>query len=190
MMKKTLVKLVPLCIMLTMLTWGCAKNQTAGMDAAMQPAVQKQAANVYKGKIVGKSKKAKTISIEVGKGDKARTMMVKFNSSTKGLEHAARGKAAIITWEMQGSDKVATIIKPKLAKLPQGVAEIKAEDVKKLLDQEADFVLVDCRPAKPYNQAHLPGAVSIPVDRMSAKDPELLPADRDKLLVFYCGGPT
>jgi hypothetical protein len=189
MVKKFMKFAVP-CIMLTMLTWGCAQDKTAGTDPATKPAAVQQTANVYKGKIVGKSKKAKTISIEVGKGDKAQTMMVLFDGSTRGLEHAAKGKAAIITWKMRGSDKVATVIKPKLAKLPEGVAEIKAKEVKKLLDRETGFVLVDCRPAKQYSQAHLPAAVSIPVSQFSAKGPELLPVDKDKLLVFYCGGPT
>ncbi len=176
--------------MLTVLTWGCAQNKTAPPDTAMNPAAEKQAANVYKGKIVGKSKKAKTISIEVGKGDKAKTMMVKFDGKTKGMDHARKGEATIITWEMRGSDKVATVVKPKLAKLPEGIVEIKPKEVKKLIDKNAAMVIIDSRPTKRYAQSHLPGAISITVEQMKTKLPELLPADKDKLLVFYCGGYT
>ncbi|MDH3329363.1 MAG: rhodanese-like domain-containing protein [Desulfobulbaceae bacterium] len=191
MLKKSLFKFIPLCIMLTMMTWGCSQNKTTALDSSMKPAVaQKQEENVYKGKIVGKSNKAKTISIEVGKGDKAQTMMVRFDDRTRGTEHAAKGEAAIIAWEMRGSDKYATVIKPKLAKLPDGVAEIKSQELKKLMDSGADLVVVDSRPSGRYAQAHLPGAISIPVEQMPNQGAELLPGDKDKLLVFYCGGPT
>lgn len=178
--------------MLAFMTWGCANSIASSDSQEMKPAAeQAQAENVYKGKIVGKSNKAKTISIEVGKGDDTKTMMVKFDDQTTGLEHAAKGEAAIITWEKRGEDKIATVIKPKLAKLPEGVAEVKSDDVKKLIDSGADFVLIDSRPASRYAQAHLPGAISITVKQISS--PEgivMLPEDKDKLLVFYCGGPT
>ena len=155
-----------------------------------QTAAQQQDANVYKGKIIGKSNKAKTISIEVGQGDKAQTIMVKFDDQTKGTEFAAKGEAAIIAWEMRGDEKYATIIKPKLATLPNGVTEIKSQELKKLMDSGADLALIDSRPEGRYAQSHLPGAISIPVEQMKTQGPELLPKEKDKLLVFYCGGPT
>ncbi len=173
-----------------MLTWGCAQTQTAADTVAQTAVVAKQKATVYKGKIVGMSKKAKTISIEVGKGDKAKTIMVKFDSKTKGLEFAKKGEAAIITWEKRGSDQFATVVKPKLAKLPEGVTEIKPKEMKKLLDNKTDLVLVDSRPSKRYAQSHLPTAVSIPVNEFKVKSLEFLPKEKDKPIVFYCGGPT
>lgn len=191
MQKKSLIKFIPLGIMLTMMIWGCSQTKMTAGDSSMNPAVaQKQEENVYKGKIVGKSNKARTISIEVGKGDKAQTMMVRFDDKTKGTEYAAKGEAAVIAWEMRGSDKYATVIKPKLAKLPDGVAEIKSEELKKLMDSGVDLVLVDSRPSGRYAQAHLPGAISITVEQMKNQGAELLPKEKDKLLVFYCGGPT
>jgi len=190
-MRKNLTRFLPLCIMLTMLTWGCAQNTTTPSASTVKPAAtQKKAENVYKGKIVGKSNKAKTISISVGKGDKAKTLLVKFDDKTKGSEFAKKGEAAIITWEKRGNDQYATVIKPKLAKLPEGVTEIKSKELKKLLASNTQMVLVDSRPSKRYAQSHLPGAVSIPVPQFKTTAPELLPKEKDKLLVFYCGGPT
>ena len=191
-MRRTILVYIPVCIMLAMMNWGCAKDTvtTSSRDGLKTPAVQKQATNVYKGKIVGRSNKARTISIVVGKGDAAQTMMVGFDNRTRGLEHAVKGHAAIITWELRGSDKVATEIKPKLAKLPQGVVEIKPADLKKLVDTGADFVLIDSRPGKRYAQAHLPGAISIPVDQMKTAIKQTLPPVKDKQLIFYCGGYT
>ncbi len=188
-MKTQLKKFLPVAIMLSMLTWGCAQTQT-GQDAAAKPAAaQKQEATAYKGKIIGMSKKAKTISIEVGKGDKAKTMMVKFDSKTKGLEFAKKGEAAIVEWEFCCDAKLAKIIKPKLAKLPEGTSEIKTPELKGLVESKADFMIIDSRPGKRYAQSHIPGAVSIPVDEMKTKM-DMLPKEKDKLLVFYCGGVT
>ena len=183
-------KFLPLAIMLSMLTWGCAQTKTA-QDATLKSTVaQKKEATVYKGKVLGMSKKAKSISIQVGKGDKAKTMMVKYDNKTTGLEFAKKGEAAIINWEMRGTDKIATVIKPKLAKLPEGISEIKTAELKKLIDSNSDLTIIDSRPAKRYAQSHIPGAISIPVGDMKSKAAEMLPKEKDKLLVFYCGGPT
>jgi hypothetical protein len=53
-----------------------------------------------------------------------------------------------------------------------------------------DVMIIDARPKRAkYNKGHIPGAVSIPdskFDKMTAQ----LPASKDALLIFYCGGPT
>lgn len=198
-MKKTLLKFLPLCLMISLLTYGCAQDgatlketakKPAAAAVAKAPAAQKKDANVLKGKIVGKSNKAKTISIKVGKGDKAKTMMVKFDDKTKGTEHANKGHAAIIKFEKRGKDLYAVEVKPKLAKLPKGVTEIKVADLKALLDSGSPLFLADARPGKRYNQAHIPGAVSIPVPKLKEKKAAVLPKKKDMPIVFYCGGPT
>lgn len=169
-MKKHLKRFIPLLMALALLSYGCAPTQQAadasksGKPAAAEQ--QKKDENVYKGKIVGKSNKAKTI-------------MLKFDDNTKGLEHAN-----------EGEDVYATVIKPKLAQLPEGVTEVKFEEMVSLVESKADMVLIDSRPGKRYAQAHLPGATSVPVDKLKEKQAEALPKEKDKLLIFYCGGPT
>ncbi len=72
--------------------------------------------------------------------------------------------------------------------VPGNYASVSVEWVKKQVDSQADIVLVDSRPKrKKYDKGHLPGAISIPTtqfDRMTNQ----LPQEKDKLLVFYCGG--
>lgn len=191
-MHKSCIKFLPGLLMIGLLSFGCAQKEDVKQDMTPKTGqtTQQVQKNVYKGKVVGKSNLAKTISIEVGKGKKAKIMMVKFDDQTKGVEHAVKGHAAIITFEKRGNDVYAKVVKQKLAKLPQGVTEVKTEELSALVTDGHKIYLVDSRPASRYGQSHLPGAVSIPVPILKEKQAALLPADKNELLVFYCGGPT
>jgi rhodanese-related sulfurtransferase len=41
-----------------------------------------------------------------------------------------------------------------------------------------------------YNQGHLPGSINIPVPMLKEQKAKVLPKDKNKLLIFYCGGYT
>ena len=189
---RKVVKFIPAVLMLALIMSGCAQQTgtTSATDSAKPAQAEQKDPNVLQGSIAGRSNKAKTISITVGQGDSAKTMMVRFDDQTQGLEFAKKGEAAIITWEQRGDDKFATIIKPKLAKLPEGVTEIKVDELYQLLEDQVPMTLVDARPELRYDQGHLPTAVSIPVPLLKEKKAEVLPEDKDKLLIFYCGGYT
>ena len=189
-MSKAVTKIAVLCVLATFAFTGCAKDG-AKTTATGQPSMEtKKPDNTYTGKIVGKSDKAKTISIAVGPEGKSETMMLKFTDATTGLQFANKEDAAIITYEVKGNDKIALTIKPKLAKLPEGVTEIKTAALQQLLEKRTKMVLADARPESRYAQAHLPGAVSISVERMKKEEADALPPDKTTPLVFYCGGPT
>lgn len=185
------LQLLAASLMLALMSYGCTMSppQTTQMAKPASQGEQKKQ-NVYAGSVVGKSNKAKTISISVGKGDKAETIMVKFNDKTTGLQFANKGEAALIAWEQRGDDKFATEIKPKLAKLPKGVTEIKVEEMYALVSNSTPMTLVDARPESRFDQAHLPDAVSVSVPKLKKMGEKALPADKNKLLIFYCGGPT
>lgn len=70
-----------------------------------------------------------------------------------------------------------------------------------MMDRREPFVLVDARDEVHYRNGRIPGAISIPAEdapldavniRRSKRllYPERLPTDRERVLVFYCGGPT
>ena len=73
-------------------------------------------------------------------------------------------------------------------KIAGNYAAVSADWVKKQIDKKAGMMLVDSRPKRAkYDKGHIPAAVSIPdsqFDKMTAQ----LPADKNSLLVFYCGG--
>jgi rhodanese-related sulfurtransferase len=77
---------------------------------------------------------------------------------------------------------------PGYMKVSGNYPAVSADWVQKQIDKKTDMVLIDSRPKrKKYDKGHIPTAISIPdmkFDKMTAE----LPQDKDKLLVFYCGG--
>ena|SRR3990172_12793519 len=64
---------------------------------------------------------------------------------------------------------------------------IKKEDLKKMLDEKKDFILLDVRNYASFLQKHIKGAKSLPTDEI---DKEAKTLDKSKLVVVYCGGYT
>lgn len=191
MQNKLLQNWLPFLLFTALLVSG--PSLSGSLALAADPAPQAaQSANTFAGKVTGKSNKAKTISIEVnGKNE-----FVKFDDKTAGVEHAVEGEASIIQFEMRGSDRFATSIKPKLVSLPEGVKEIKTDELAKLIamgPDEGKYMLIDSRPAARYHEGHIPTAVSIPETVMKETGAASLPGDaklNNTPLIFYCGGPT
>lgn len=63
---------------------------------------------------------------------------------------------------------------------------ISSKKVQSMIGGKDSFVLIDTRPAEQYAKNHLPAAISIPACEMTNASP-MLPEDKDRLLVFYCG---
>lgn len=152
------------------------------------PAAGVEQPHTVAGQVTGVSKKAKTISVE----EKGKTVLIRYNDGTTGMEHAQVGEGVIVTWASVGKDRLAVSIAPKLAKLPEGVSEITPAELVALLagpDAKTIF-LADARPASRFVEGTIPGSVSVPVDLLEEKKEGILPADKDIQLLFYCGGPT
>lgn len=191
-MNRTMAHWIPLCLLAALLAAGCAetKKPEVAETPPAKESVQQNEALVYEGEVVGVSERAKTISIAVGKGEAAKVMMVKFDQQTKGVNNAAKGRAVKVAYQMREQGAVAIEVQLKLAKLPEGVTEIKTPELERIIASQAPLFLVDSRPKSRFDQSHLPGAVSIPVPLLEEKQAEVLPKDKNQLLVFYCGGPT
>lgn len=56
-----------------------------------------------------------------------------------------------------------------------------------MTNKSVDFVLLDVRGPQAYAAGHLPGAVSLPHARITARNLE--PYPEDTLFVVYCNGP-
>ena len=63
--------------------------------------------------------------------------------------------------------------------------EISVSEVKDLLDEKADFVLLDCREQGEWDLVKVDGARLLPMSEMQARVVELLPHAEDHVVV-YC----
>jgi rhodanese-related sulfurtransferase len=64
---------------------------------------------------------------------------------------------------------------------------IDSEQLKTWMHEKQKAVLIDARPAEEYQQAHIPGAINIPADRMKTETSRL-PKDKATQIIFYCRG--
>ena len=66
---------------------------------------------------------------------------------------------------------------------------ISRDELKKKIDENDDFFLVETLAPERFRPAHLPGAVNLPPDKIKELAPQLLP-DRKADIVVYCSSPT
>jgi len=69
------------------------------------------------------------------------------------------------------------------------VPRITAEELKQLIDDEGEYVLVDSRDSMSYDQGHIKGAVNVfynPTGDPVALEMMLLALPMDKLIIIYC----
>ncbi len=148
-----------------------------------------------KGKLKALANKSKTLSIDVaGKG----TMVFKFTDQTalvnaKSTKEFLTEDAVSVDYKQVGADNVAVVITRVVAKLPAGVTAINTTELAALVAKGPDagnYFLVDSRPAGKCSEGYIPTAVNIPVPVLEKQGEKVLPADKSKILIFYCGGVT
>ena len=88
--------------------------------------------------------------------------------------------------------------KSVLPALPKGASAITTDEMKTLVakgPEARNYLMFDSRPAARFHAATIPTSLMLPVAEMEKLDKEgkvhpLLGQDKNKLLVFWCGGPT
>jgi rhodanese-related sulfurtransferase len=148
-------------------------------------------AEELKGRVKSVSSVARAIAVEL---ENKSVVVVKFDGSTQ-FKNAASSddfipdEVVAVDYSRVGTENRAKTISKVIAPPPAGVTRISAAALRDLVRTGGEkFLLVDSRPAGRYNEAHLPGAVSVPLDALEKAGEKLLPADRGTTLVFYCGG--
>ena len=66
--------------------------------------------------------------------------------------------------------------------------QISRDVLKKMMENEEEFLLIDARTHEGYDEEHLPGAIRIPADRMGRE--AVRQYKRDHTVVTYCSGWT
>jgi rhodanese-related sulfurtransferase len=143
-------------------------------------------AETVKGRIMEISRLANTIQINVPNKD---PVVIRFGPETRFIETTGIDDLTapdLIEVEFEPGQP-ASQIKKVIFGLPPGI-EIDVQQMLGILTSGQTYTLIDTRPKKPYLMGHIPSA-----SQAFPKDEDFvskLPADKNGLLVFYCGGPT
>jgi len=62
---------------------------------------------------------------------------------------------------------------------------ISTEDLKAKLGKDKNFIVVETLAPERYREAHIPGALNIPPDKVKELAPQVLP-NKDAQIVTYC----
>ena len=166
---------------------GCKKCHTGQPDAV-------------RGNLGSVSQDFKTIQVNVGGivwivnyDDK--TTVVK-GDKTAGADEIANlpaKKEILVSFTGTEAKPLATEIAVKQPyKVPEHQKFTNAETVKLVAmgPEKGNYTLVDARPTGAFLSGHIPTAISLPYGQFEDECASVLPQDKDRLLVFYCGGPT
>lgn len=133
---------------------------------------------------------------EVLKFDKGTLKVSNLDVKDSDLEKKLRGikknHEVKVVIELKNGVRYAQAI---VAKPPIKVDEaklIKADDLEKLValgPEKGNFTLIDSRPLPRYQDGFIPGAINLPYPAFD-KNLDKLPADKNRLVVFYCAGVT
>ncbi len=190
------VRLTLVFIAAALLVLGAWAPAHADKPTIGKPCIQchKGAPDTVRGTLGARSEKFSTINVEVGN----LVWVVKYDDATTvtGADSiAAIPKGKEIAVEFTGDTKTARAISISV-KQPYTVPEEQKATLPYMKEMVAKgheaggYLLIDARPAPAYLEGHIPGAVSLPYADFDRMHSSVLPEDKDKLLIFYCGGDT
>ena len=81
----------------------------------------------------------------------------------------------------------AAVLAPSALAQPS-IPIVGTDEVKRLVDAKADFVLADALSPIEFAEESIAGSVNVPYEALKAGKVKL-PADKAKRVVFYCKGP-
>lgn len=157
----------------------------------LKPCSQCHAADekILRGTLGGISQKAETFSVNAGV-----IWTVKFDDKTKlvgsppPIGKLPKDKEIAVKFvERNGETYAESISVKQPAKLP--AEKIVSTDFVAEMVEKGDAVIIDSRPAVRFYEGAIPGAINI-YDADFDKHIDKLPKDKNKLLIFYCAGPT
>jgi hypothetical protein len=165
----------------------CQKCHTAEPDAV-------------RGKLGKVSPKFNTLQVSVGKvvwivqyDNKTSVIEGDKTSGAEQIKELPDGKEILVSFSGDEAKPLATDIAVKQPYKVPDEQKITNEEVVKLVaigPDKGSYTLIDARPTGAYLTGHIPTAISLPFDSFEENCSTVLPQDKDRLLVFYCGGPT
>ena len=174
----------------------------AGLSHAEKPTVLAPCSQCHqpekglvRGTLVSVTEKFRTINVQVGQklvwvityGDDLKLAGAdKLTSIPKDKEIGVR-----ITGDEKKPYAVSLTVKPPAKVAPEKLVSV--EELQKLVaegPEKGNYLLVDSRPKPRYLEGHIPTAVSLQSDKFDELKEKVLPKEKDKPIIFYCGGVT
>jgi len=185
-----------LLAMITVMVMGTYEPSHAGKPTIASPCKQchQPAGDMVRGTMVAVSDKFKTIQVAAGNV----VWVIKYGDDLKlqGVTKLADiPKEKEIGVRFTGDEKnpyAASLSVKPAAKVPPEKM-ISLEEMSKLIalgPEKGNFLLFDSRPAPKCVEGQIPYTTSLPFDKFDTLKDKLLPKEKDKLLIFYCGGVT
>jgi len=192
MMRKNSIALfvvLAVCISIAVPSYAAKPTTAAACKQCHQPAD-----NIVRGNLFGISENFKTVQVSVG----SLIWVIKYGDDLKlaGAEKlTAIPKEKEIAVTFTGGEKTPYAVSLAVKQPTKVPAEklVSAEELSKLLALGPDkgkFMLIDSRPAPRYAEGHILYAVSMPQPSFDKLKDQILPKEKDTLLIFYCGGVT
>jgi hypothetical protein len=151
--------------------------------------------DLVRGTLVSVTEKFRTINVQVGQklvwvinyGDDLKlTGADKLTSIPKDKEIGIR-----FTGDEKKPYAVSLTVKPPAKVAPEKLVSV--EEMVKLTavgPEKGNYLLVDSRPKPRFSEGHVPYAVSLDNAKFDELKDKVLPKEKDKLIIFYCGGVT
>jgi len=151
------------------------------------------AAEIVRGEIKYPAAEARLFTMRT---DDGRLLLISWDKKTavRNIKTPAAikpGDYLIVDCTLQGEQTNATTIAAPEMLLPPGIAAATLDQIDRLVDSSAAAPatsLIDTRPPGKYDAGHIPGARSIPLERISKRTAGLLPAEKNAAIVFYDDG--
>ena len=173
-----------------------------GKNTKVCTTCHKVEASVFRGYLESVSMKSSSVQVkvddksEVLKFDKGTVKVANPDLKDTDVEKLLRGikknhEVKVVVENRDG----ALFAKEIVAKPPIKIDEaklIKVDEVEKLValgPEKGNFTLIDSRPLPRYQDGFIPGAVNLPYPAFD-KNLDKLPADKNRLIIFYCAGNT
>jgi hypothetical protein len=195
-MKIRRISIFALLLMTFVVVTGMCQLSYAGKPTIGAPCKQchQPAEDMVRGTLVGVSEKFKTIQVAAGSvvwvmkyGDDIKlTGVAKVTDIPKGKEIGVR-----FTGNEKSPFAVSLSVKPAAKVPPEKLVSL--EEMTRLVAMgpgKGNFILIDSRPAPKCIEGQIPYTISLPNAKFDSLKDKLLPKEKDKLIIFYCGGVT
>jgi rhodanese-related sulfurtransferase len=187
---------------LTLLLGIPAAAVAAPQDAKICLNCHKTAANNLRGHWESVAMKSSSIQLKIDSNSEVlkfdKNSLKVLNAPEQGdlekmLRSIKKGHEVRIEYIEKDGGKVATLVSSKPPVKLSAEEKISLAEVEKLValgPEKGKFSLYDSRPGMKFKEGTIPGAVSLPFPEFDKVAADRLPADKGRLVIFFCSGVT